>query len=125
MKHLNWKSFFKQSEENFDAAQELIHNFLEATPEQLQALQEAIQLEHAVAVEHAAQSIKNLLKPYGAQRIVAKASELEAIGGRGELLAAERHLCELRILLEELYEDMQAVLRKKPSRKGNLQALAE
>lgn len=113
MKHINWKTLLKRSEHDFDAMRDLIQGFLDSTPDRLRSLQEAIQLEHAYTVEHAAQAIKGSVLPYGARDIVAKASEIESMGGRGELKEAEMSLQELCALLDELYSDLWYVLDKK------------
>lgn len=113
MKHINWKTLLKGSEHDLDIVQDLIQSFLDATPDRLRTLQEAIQLEHAFSVEHAALAIKGSVQPYGASLIIAKASELESMGGRGELTSAEACMGELRFLLDELYDDLLYVLDKK------------
>lgn len=113
MKHINWKTLLRRSEHDFGAMRELIQSFLDSTPDRLRSLQEAIQLEHAYTVEHAAQAIKGSVLPYGAREIIAKASEIESMGGRGELAEAEMSLQELSTLLDELYNDLWYVLDTK------------
>lgn len=117
MKHINWKTLLRRSEHDLQNVQDLIQGFLDSTPEALRSLQEAIQLEHAWSVEQAAQVIKGSVLPYGARQIVAKASEIESMGGRGDLDAAEGCMVELRFLLDELYDDLWYVLDKKVTSK--------
>lgn len=124
MKHINWKTLLHKSEHDMQNVQDLIQSFLDTTPEVMRSLQEAIQLEHACSVEHAAQTIKGSVLPYGARQIVAKASEIESMGGRGELQSAGSCMGELRFLLDELYDDLWYVLDKKitvkPEARGDL-----
>ena len=115
MKHINWKTLMKRSEHDLQSVQDIIQGFLDATPDRIRSLEEAIQLEHAYSVEHAAHAIKGSVQPYGAWQIVAKASEIESMGGRGELDEAESCMSELRYLLDELYDDLWYVLDKKVS----------
>ncbi len=113
MKHINWKKLLKRSEDDHEAVKELIQSFLDTTPDRLRSLQEAIQLEHAYTVEHAAQAIKGSVQPYGAREIIAKASEIESMGGRGDLDRADVSLSELSALLDELYTDLWYLLDNK------------
>ncbi len=124
MKHINWKILMKRSEHDLQNVQDLIQGFLEATPDRIRSLQEAIQLEHAYSVEHAAHAIKGSVLPYGAAQIIAKASEIESMGGRGELEDAESCMGELRYLLDELYDDLWYVLDKKVTVKPESRLLA-
>jgi CheY-like chemotaxis protein len=77
-----------QAEGEPDILEELIGLFFEEAPPKLVALREAVEEDDARAVERVAHSLKGSSGNMGAMRVAAVYSEIEKVGGSGDLTRA-------------------------------------
>lgn len=84
----------------------LIPVFLAECPELLGSIRQAIAAGNAVALRHAAHTLKGSLGFFGGKRVIDLAQQLEALGKSGDLTGA----AELRVVLEKSIEAMLPVL---------------
>jgi HPt (histidine-containing phosphotransfer) domain-containing protein len=89
-----------QAEGEPDILEELIGLFFEEAPPKLAALREAVEEDDARAVERVAHSLKGSSGNMGAMRMAAVYSEIEKVGGSGDLTRAP----ELIERLEEAFD---------------------
>jgi two-component system sensor histidine kinase/response regulator len=83
---------------------EMLVEFLDHAPKQLERLAEAIERSDAKAVETEAHSIKGAASNLGVTSLAAEALQLELLGRRGDLVGAKEIVCKLRSELERLKE---------------------
>jgi signal transduction histidine kinase/DNA-binding response OmpR family regulator len=101
-----------QAEGEPDILEELIGLFFEEVPPKLAALREAVEEDDARAVERVAHSLKGSSGNMGAMRMAAVYSEIEKVGGSGELTRAPELIDRLEVDLERTRRALNAeVLR--------------
>jgi CheY-like chemotaxis protein len=101
-----------QAEGEPDILEELIGLFFEEAPPKLAALREAVEEDDARAVERVAHSLKGSSGNMGAMRMAAVYSEIEKVGGSGELTRAPELIERLEVELDRTRRALNAeVLR--------------
>ena len=105
---LIWKPLFQDSTNDRELLRQLLQEFLEAAPEQLGTLDEAVRRGDAKTLQSEAHRLKGAAGNLSARFIADFALKLETSGRNGDLSGAHEMIAELRTELKKLQEYLNA-----------------